>query len=101
MKKARVDMTGGQPEEATAAVLLAAKQLDSAANKGIIHKNQAARRKSRLMSQLVARQRAAAEGAPAEAAPATTRKRTTRTTTPRTTTGRATTRASTPRTRRS
>jgi small subunit ribosomal protein S20 len=97
VKKARVDMAGGEPEEATAAVLLAAKYLDSAANKGIIHKNQAARRKSRLMRRLAAQQRAAAEGATAEAAPAPTRRRTT---TGRTTT-RTTTRTSTPRTRRS
>ena len=34
---------------ATAALQLAQKRLDQAAAKGIIHKNQAARRKSRLM----------------------------------------------------
>jgi small subunit ribosomal protein S20 len=97
VKKARVDMAGGEPAEATAAVLMAAKHLDSAANKGVIHKNQAARRKSRLMRQLAAQQRAAAEGTAAEATPATTRRRTTT----RTTASRSTTRATTPRTRRS
>lgn len=36
-------------EEAVQAVRLAVKKLDKAAERGIIHKNQAARRKSRLM----------------------------------------------------
>jgi small subunit ribosomal protein S20 len=40
------------------AVRIAQKRLDKAATKGVIHKNQAARRKSRLM-------RAAAQAAPA------------------------------------
>jgi small subunit ribosomal protein S20 len=88
VKKARVDMAAGETEEAAAAVLVAAKHLDSAANKGIIHKNQAARRKSRLMRQLAAQQRAATSEATAEAAPAPARRRTTtaRTTGTRTTT---------------
>ncbi len=39
-------------EEATAAVRSAVSELDKAAKKGVIHKNNAARRKSRLMKQL-------------------------------------------------
>jgi small subunit ribosomal protein S20 len=39
-------------EAATAAVQSAISELDKAAKKGVIHKNNAARRKSRLMKQL-------------------------------------------------
>lgn len=39
-------------ENADEAVRLAVKRLDMAAAKGVIHKNQAARRKSRLMKKL-------------------------------------------------
>jgi len=39
-------------ETALAALQLAQQRLDKAAEKGIIHKNQAARRKSRLMKRL-------------------------------------------------
>jgi small subunit ribosomal protein S20 len=39
-------------DESDAAMRLAVKRLDMAAAKGIIHKNQAARRKSRLMRKL-------------------------------------------------
>ena len=39
-------------EDATVAVKLAAKRLDKAAAKGIIHKNAAARRKSRLQKRI-------------------------------------------------
>jgi small subunit ribosomal protein S20 len=45
-------------EQTEALVRLAVKRLDKAATKGIIHKNQAARRKSRLMKRI-------AEAAPA------------------------------------
>ena len=41
-----------QTDVAAEALLLAVKRLDKAASKGIIHKNQAARRKSRLMKRL-------------------------------------------------
>ena len=41
-------------EATTAAVLTAISQLDKAAGKGVIHKNNAARRKSRLMKALAA-----------------------------------------------
>ena len=47
-------------EDAAAALRLAQKRLDKAATKGVVHKNQAARRKSRLMKA------AAAYAAPAE-----------------------------------
>jgi len=41
-------------EESTDALRLAVKRLDKAASKGIIHKNQAANRKSRLMRRIAA-----------------------------------------------
>jgi len=41
-------------EQAEDKVRLAVKRLDKAASKGIIHKNQAARRKSRLMKRVAA-----------------------------------------------
>jgi len=52
VKKARQLIDAGQIEEAQEAVRLAVVALDKAAQKGIIHKNNAARRKSRLMQQL-------------------------------------------------
>jgi len=48
--KARVAISTGQ--EAEEAVRAAASELDRAAKKGVIHRNNAARRKSRLMKQL-------------------------------------------------
>lgn len=52
--KARVAIQAENPETATAAVVEAISALDRAAEKGIIHKNNAARRKSRLMKHLAA-----------------------------------------------
>ena len=52
VKKARETIEGGTIEEARAATLTAISALDKAAEKGIIHRNNAARRKSRLMKQL-------------------------------------------------
>jgi len=52
VKKARSLMDKGNLEEAREAVQAATCALDKAAAKGIIHKNNAARRKSRLMQQL-------------------------------------------------
>lgn len=52
VKKARTSIAGGVVEDAVERIKEAAKRLDQAASKGIIHKNQAARRKSRLMHQL-------------------------------------------------
>ncbi len=46
-KKARTLVAEGRSAEAEAAVKAAISQLDKAAGKGIIHKNAAARRKSR------------------------------------------------------
>jgi small subunit ribosomal protein S20 len=52
-------MDRGRIEEAREAVRQAASALDKAAEKGIIHKNNAARRKARLMRQLNQIERAA------------------------------------------
>ena len=50
--KARVAIAGGVEETAAEATLSAIRALDKAAEKGIIHKNNAARRKARLMAKL-------------------------------------------------
>ena len=50
--KAKVAIEKQTPEEAKDAVLKAISTLDRAAQKGILHKNNAARRKSRLMKKL-------------------------------------------------
>lgn len=52
VKKARVQIKAGKLEEAQATILVAIKALDKAAEKGIIHKNNAARSKSRLTKHL-------------------------------------------------
>lgn len=52
VKKARTQITANEVTEADATVLLAIKSLDKAAQKGLIHPNNAARRKSRLMKAL-------------------------------------------------
>ncbi len=49
---ARSSIGEGELSAATEATRLAIKQLDKAAEKGIIHRNSAARRKSRLMKAL-------------------------------------------------
>jgi len=49
VKKVRVASAAGDAEKTATAVVSVAKALDKAAAKGIIHKNQAARRKSRAM----------------------------------------------------
>jgi len=51
-KRARRLIEEGRLEEAREAVRQAQAALDKAAMKGVIHKNKAARRKSRLMEQL-------------------------------------------------
>jgi len=55
--KARVAITSASVDEAAAeaAVRAAVSELDRAAKKGVLHKNNAARRKSRLMKQLNAK----------------------------------------------
>ncbi len=52
VRKARLAISDGVQEDALKATLTAISALDKAAEKGIIHKNNAARRKSRLMKQL-------------------------------------------------
>ena len=52
VKKARRLIAEGNLEEAQSVVQLAVSALDRAAQKGVIHKNNAARRKSRLMKML-------------------------------------------------
>ncbi len=52
VQKARQTIDAGTPEEAREATLVAIQALDKAAEKGVIHKNNAARRKSRLMKRL-------------------------------------------------
>jgi small subunit ribosomal protein S20 len=49
IKNAVGDINGGDQAEALEAVRIAVSKLDKAAAKGIIHRNNAARRKSRLM----------------------------------------------------
>lgn len=48
-KKVHEAVTAGDHEAAVAAALYASKQLDRAVSKGVLHKNQAANRKSGLM----------------------------------------------------
>ena len=52
--KAQDALKGNSAETSKAAVLAAISRLDKAAQKGVIHKNNAARRKSRLMKALTA-----------------------------------------------
>lgn len=52
VKKTRRLIDTGQLAEAEAMAIQAASALDKAAQRGVIHKNQAARSKSRLMKQL-------------------------------------------------
>ena len=48
VRKFREAVSGGNADEAKTAALDAAKRLDKAASKGVIHKNQAANRKSAI-----------------------------------------------------
>jgi len=52
VKRARISIDTDQPEDAVLATRQALRELDRAASKGIIHKRNAARRKSRLMARL-------------------------------------------------
>lgn len=54
IRDARASMVEEDLEQARTATMKAVKALDKAAEKGVIHKNNAARRKSRLMKQLAA-----------------------------------------------
>lgn len=51
-KQAAVAIDAGNLEEARQATLEAVRVLDKAANKGVLHRNNAARHKSRLMKRL-------------------------------------------------
>ena len=48
-RSVRTAVEAGDAEKAAAALRSASRKLDKAVSKGVIHKNQAARRKSRLM----------------------------------------------------
>ena len=50
--RAKVAIETGEVEAAKAATIQAISELDKAAEKGVIHRNNAARRKSRLMKRL-------------------------------------------------
>ena len=52
VKNAKLAIEEGDKERAVAEVKEAIRKLDRAASKGVIHKNNVARRKSRLMKQL-------------------------------------------------
>ncbi len=52
VKKARLAIETGGVDDARSATLAAISALDKAAEKGVIHKNNAARRKGRLMKRL-------------------------------------------------
>ncbi|RIX28194.1 30S ribosomal protein S20 [Amnibacterium setariae] len=52
VRNVRAAVAAGDKEKATAALGLAAKKLDKAASKGVIHKNQAANRKSAIAKQV-------------------------------------------------
>lgn len=52
IRSAQSRITAGEAEDSADAVVRAISALDKAAGKGIIHRNQAARRKSRLMAKL-------------------------------------------------
>ena len=52
LKRAEEAIASGDKEAAMASVLVACRKLDKVAQKGVIHANQASRRKSRLMSKL-------------------------------------------------
>lgn len=54
VKKARLAIESGDLDTARAATMQAISALDKAAEKGVLHKNNASRRKGRLMKQLVA-----------------------------------------------
>jgi len=71
VKKTRAAFEANSLEPSKAAVLEAVSLLDKAAQKGVLHKNNAARRKSRLMKQLAAKAPTMTQAAPVvEEAPA-------------------------------
>ncbi len=52
LRKANEGVAGSSLDEAKASVVKAVSELDKAVAKGVIHKNQAGRKKSRLMKKL-------------------------------------------------
>lgn len=58
VRKFREAVDAGNVEEATVALRVASRQLDKAVSKGVIHKNQAANRKSAIAKQLAELQEA-------------------------------------------
>ncbi len=60
IKTARQEIAGGQLGDAQVDVREAASALDKAAKRGVIHKNAASRRKSRLMKMLAKAEKAGA-----------------------------------------
>ena len=54
VRATREAITAGDKDKATASLLIAGKKLDKAASKGVIHKNQAANRKSAIAKQVAA-----------------------------------------------
>jgi small subunit ribosomal protein S20 len=69
VKNAHIAIEGNAPES-KAALMQAISELDRAAGKGIIHKNNAARRKGRLMKAFAKMEPAEVQPAPAAAEPA-------------------------------
>lgn len=63
VKRTRNLIAAGELDEAEAVLRQAVSTLDKAARKGVIHPNNAARRKSRLMSQFAEARRRAQEAA--------------------------------------
>lgn len=61
VRDAREAIASGKVKDAQAATVEAIRILDSAVSKGVLHKNNAARRKSRLMKRLAALQAAPAK----------------------------------------
>ncbi|CAN5317113.1 30S ribosomal protein S20 [soil metagenome] len=54
IRAVKTSVAAGDKEKATAALSLAGKKLDKAASKGVIHKNQAANRKSSIAKSVAA-----------------------------------------------
>ena len=54
IRATREAIVAGDKDKATSTLVLAAKKLDKAASKGVIHKNQAANRKSAIAKQVSA-----------------------------------------------
>ena len=54
VRSTREAITAGDKEKATANLALATKKLDKAVSKGVIHRNQAANRKSAIAKQVAA-----------------------------------------------